>query len=224
VSQEAINPPPPNTAWDDARRPESWAGEVRVNLLRLLGITLFYARHLIEWLLAPADAPVRGSYHVSVTAIAIAWAGAAVVLHLWLRQRRYPEWLKYATTLLDAFMMTLLCAVAGGPLSPLVLLYFALIATAPLRLSVWLVYVATAAAVGGYLVLLGHYAWYQIGFHKYYSTPELRVPRRQEAIVLLAMLVCGLLAGQTVRQMKRLVLRYVVSVDSAAATPTGAGS
>jgi TRAP-type C4-dicarboxylate transport system permease small subunit len=102
---------------------------------------------------------------------------------------------------------------AGDPRSPLVLLFFAAVASAPLRLSLKLVYFATAAAMIGYLLVLGHYAWIQIGFHRYYATPELRIPRRHEIIVLLALLVCGLLAGQAVRQMKRLVLRSVTAVE-----------
>ena len=50
--------------WADARRLEAWAGEVRVNLLRLIGIILFYGRHLVEWALAPRDAPIRGTYQL----------------------------------------------------------------------------------------------------------------------------------------------------------------
>jgi hypothetical protein len=205
----------PDLAWEDARRLEAWAGEVRVNLLRLIGIILFYGRHLIEWAMAPKDSAVRGTYHVTVTAIALAWGAAVVVLHLWLRQPKVPPWLKYTTTLWDAAMITALCAVAGGPGSPLVLLYFPLIATAPLRPSLRLVYVATLAAMLGYLFLLGHYAWYRVGFEKYYATPELRIPRRQEAIMMLALVVCGLLAGQVVRQMRRLVLRDVTVTGDA---------
>jgi hypothetical protein len=206
----------PSLAWEDARRLEAWAGEVRVNLLRLIGIILFYGRHLVEWALAPRDAPIRGTYHLAVTAIVLVWGAAVVTLHLRLHQPKVPPWLKYATTIWDAVLITALCAVAGGPKSPLVLLFFPLIATAPLRPSLRLVYAATLAAMLGYLFLLGHYVWYRIGFEKYYATPELRIPRRQEAIMLLALLVCGLLAGQVVRQMQRLVARDVMVAAAAA--------
>ena len=197
---------PPSTVWDDVSRVESWAGEVRVNLVRLIAIVLFYGRHLVMMFFAGDQSPERGRYHLVVTAITLAWAALAVVLHIWLSRRHMPPWLKYAAVLIDALMMTLLCVAAGGPKSALVLLYFALIASAPLRLSLKLVYTATAAAMLGYLFLLGYYAWYVIGFHRYYATPELRIDRRTEAITLLALLVCGLFAGQVVRQMKRIVL------------------
>ena len=65
---------PTTDRWDEVRRVEQWAGEVRVNLIRLTGIVLFYGRHLADYALAPADSPTlstssivsfatRGRYH-----------------------------------------------------------------------------------------------------------------------------------------------------------------
>src|SRR6476469_6158057 len=121
--------------WRDSSRPEAWAGEIRVNLVRMLAIVLFYGRHLIEWIMSPADAPIRGRYHLAVTVVIIAWAFEAMVLHTWLSRRRYEAWVKYFAVVWDAMLITVLCAIAGGPKSPLVVVYFALVATAPLRLS-----------------------------------------------------------------------------------------
>ncbi len=206
---------PEEIEWRDTQRLESWAGETRLNLIRLVAIAVFYGRHLIEAMASPAGSPVRGAYHAQVTCLCLLWASGAVVMHMRLARRRMDIWLKYAATGYDAVMITGLCALAGGPKTPLVLLYFPLIAAAPLRLSLRLVYVATGCAIAGYLILLGHYAWYVVGFRKYYSTPELRIPRSQEAIWLLAMLVCGVLAGQVVRQMHRMTARYpVAAADS----------
>jgi TRAP-type C4-dicarboxylate transport system permease small subunit len=74
--------------------------------------------------------------------------------------------------------------------------------------------VATAAAIFGYLCVLAHYAWRVVGWQKYYATPELRIPRAEEAVYVLAMLVCGLLAGQAVRQARRLAAGYSVTVEA----------
>jgi hypothetical protein len=41
----------------------------------------------------------------------------------------------------------------------------------------------------------------------YYATPTLQIPRSHEIIVLLTMGVTGLLAGQVVRQARRMVER-----------------
>src|SRR6476659_11457695 len=97
----------PDMAWRDARRPEAWAGEIRVNLIRLLAIVAFYARHLVEFYLAPADAPVRGTYHARVTVIVLTWATMAVALHLVLSRRRLPAALPFASVLMDVLMTTL---------------------------------------------------------------------------------------------------------------------
>jgi hypothetical protein len=205
--------------WNDITRIESWAGEVRVNLIRLVAIVLFYGRHLIEIVITPPRTPEAIAYHTRVTWLTALWAGMVLYMHWRLSGRRVPTHLKYAAVAWDAVMITLLCAIAGGPRSPLVLLYFPLIATAPLRLSLRLVYVATTAAMLGYLCVLAHYAWYVVGFRKYYATPELRIPRSQEAIMLLALLVSGLLAGQIVRQARRLAAGYPVTVLDDAKEP-----
>jgi len=203
---------PTSDRWDQVRRVEEWAGEVRVNLIRLAGIVLFYGRHLVEYLLAAPDSPVRGVYHLRVTWVAGAWAAAVVLVRYQLARRVVPPWLKYATTAWDLFLVTLLCTLAGGPRSPLMLLLFLVVAMAPLRLSLRLVYATTAGAILAYLAVLAIYAWGKVGYEKYYATPELRIPRSEEAIHVLALLVAGLLAGQVVRQARRIAGGYAVSV------------
>ena len=69
--------------------------------------------------------------------------------------------------------------------------------------------------MAGYLALLAWYAWVAIGFDRYYATPDLRIPRSQEAITVLSMMVVGLLAGQCVRQAQRLVTGYPATVAQA---------
>jgi len=217
----ATDPPPAPFAasWDSLRRPEAWAGEIRVNLVRLVALVLFYGRHLIEFARAAPDASVRGRYHVAVTVLVLCWALMAVALHLLLSRRIYESWMKYAIVVFDMLMVTGLCVAAGGPRTPLVLLYFAVIASAPLRFSLKLIYVATAAAGAGYLFLLGYYAWYLIGYDRYYSTPDLRIPRSTEAITLLALLVTGLMSGQLVRQVRRMMEHQVMLAPPSSPSP-----
>jgi hypothetical protein len=190
-------------SWHATQRIESWAGEVRVNMIRMIGIALFYGRHFFDVMLNPGA--VDQAYHHRVTAVAVIWAVAAMALHWLLVRRRYcPPTLHYATIAFDAFMIALLCTIAGGPRTPLMLLFFPLIAMAPLRLSLPVVYASTVAAAGGYLIVVAYYAWYEIGIERYYSTPHLRIPRSEQAIYVLAMIVTGLLAGQMVRQARRI--------------------
>jgi len=198
-----------------AERIESWAGEVRVNLIRLVAILGFFGYHLINYY-AVKDASVASAYHTAVTVLVLAWSSAVILLHIALTQRYDPAWLKYAATIWDAIMITSLLVLPGdlktiGPRSPLVVLYFLLIAAAPLRLSLRLVYVATFTAMGGYLITLGHYAYVLVGYTRYYSDPAARISRTQEVVFLLALGAAGLLAGQVVRQMRRVMQGYPVS-------------
>jgi hypothetical protein len=197
--------------WIDAQRIEQFAGEVRVNRFRLAAIVVFYARHLIDVYIAKAPAATE-RYHAIVTGIVVAWATMAVVLHWRLSRRRVGETTKFIVVAWDLIMITAICALAAGPKAPLVLLYFVVIATVPLRVSLQLVWFGTVGAGLCYLLLLAHYAWYVVGFENYYATPELQIPRAHQAIFVLALIACGVLAGQVVRQARRLAVGYPVSV------------
>jgi hypothetical protein len=148
-----------------------------------------------------------GLYHVSVTALVMVWSAGAAALWLFLARRWPPPALKYVVTAWDTVLITTLVVLAGDPRSPLVVLYFLVIAAAPLRLSVRLVYAATLLTLAAYGFLLAHYAFVQVGYERYYADAyaALRVPRTQEAVTALGLAVAGVLAGQVVRQARRLI-------------------
>jgi hypothetical protein len=197
---------------DAAERIESLAGEVRVNLVRLVALIAFYAQHLANvYIFRDSDA-ADPSFHAVATAIVVAWAVAVVVLHVLLVRRLWLPNLKYAATLWDTAMITALVVAAGGPRSPLCILYLLVIAAVPLRLSLRLAYVATFSCMGGYLLALGYYVYFLVGYEQYYATAELRIPRSAEIIFLLALATSGFLAGQIVRQSKRLARGYAVTI------------
>jgi hypothetical protein len=198
--------------WADARRLEAWAGEARVNLLRVAALLVFYGYHLLNVYVFRADPTVAGRFHVAATALVVSWAIMAFVIYFILSRRWVPPALKYAVTAGDLALITLLLAQAGGVKGPLVVLYFLVIAAAPLRLSLPLVYAATLGSIMSYLFLLGAYAWYQVGWEEYYQNPAVQIPRTHEIIFLLALGTAGFLAGQTVRQARRLVRGYPVTV------------
>jgi hypothetical protein len=203
--------------WADARRLEAWAGEVRVNLIRVAALAAFYGYHLLNVYVLSDDPFLRGPYHTAVTGIVLAWAAGALTLHACLTRRWVPPWLKYAATLMDLALLTALLAVGReGPRSPLVLLYFLVVAAAPLRLSLRLVYAATLGAAAAVTLLTGYYVFFQVGREAYYADGSpYRIPRTAEVIFLLALGAAGLLAGQAVRQARRLVEGYPVAVGRA---------
>jgi len=193
--------------WIMRSRVESLAGEARVNLVRLAAVFAFYLRHLIA-ISAQGGGSEGGQYHVGATIIAGAWFAIVVAIHVCLSRRYLPGWLKYASCAFDLLMVTLLGMMRADPRSPVVLLYFPIIISAAVRLSLPLVWFATVGSALGYLAVLAHYAWRVIGYDRYYSEywtrKELRIPRGDEALVILALIVTGVFAGQVVRQARRL--------------------
>lgn len=188
------------------RRVEAWAGEVRVNLVRLVALIAFYGYHLIDVYLSRDDPSYTPGYRGSVTAVVLGWAGVIVIAYASLRAGRLPTGLPYLTSLADAALVTALVTLSGGPKSALVLLYLLVVAAAPLRLSLPVVYWSTAWAGLGYLIALGHYVFVRVGATAYYADPAVRISRPQEVISILAILTAGLLAGQVVRQSHRLTI------------------
>jgi hypothetical protein len=221
----ATSPPPtpapalaPSDPWLAVRRVEEWAGEVRVNRIRIIAIVVFYARHLIDMYMRH-DVGFGGltyaarRYHAQATAVVIAWSVFAIVLHLLLSRRRVMPAMKFVAVAFDLLMITLLGIIAGGPRSPLLLLYFVIIASAALRLSLPLAWTATLGAWAGYAAVMMYYAWVLIGWDKYYATPELRIPRGEQAIFILSLGAAGLMAGQVVRQVRRIAHGHSVAID-----------
>jgi hypothetical protein len=171
------------------------AGEARVNLVRLAALIAFYGYHLV-YAVASGDPSVGGTFHLAVTALAMVWAVGVAALYFLLRRGRPSDVLAYLVTAWDLLLVTALVLLAGGPRSPLVVLYFLVVAAAPPRGRAPLVYWATLGSVAAYLFLLGHYAFVVVGPQRYYASPELRVPRTQDAVTLLALLTAGLLGRQ----------------------------
>jgi hypothetical protein len=210
----------PDTSWDDARRPEAWAGEVRVNLIRVAALVAFYGYHLLNAYVLTNDPVIRGAYNAAVSAVVVAWAAAALALYVCLSRRWVPPVLKYVATFWDLALITALLVAGGeGPRSPFVLLYFVVIAAAPLRLSLRLVTATTLGAMAAATIALGQYVFFQVGTAAYYAADSpFRIRPAHEVIFLLALGTAGLLAGQAVRQARRLVAGYpVVVVDPAEA-------
>jgi hypothetical protein len=156
-------------------------------------------------------------FHGGVTAIVLAWATGILILHTCLTRRWMPPALKYVVTCWDLLLITALVLLSpDGPRSPLMLLYFVVVAAAPLRLSLRLMWVATLGAMAAALIVLGQYVFIRVRSEVYFD-PErglmYRIPHVTEIIFLLALGAVGLLGGQMVRQARRLVRGYPVRVE-----------
>lgn len=192
-------PAPPTDPWFTER----WAGEVRVNLFRLGALLAFFAVHIVRYYRLENPPPEETNFHLVATAVALAWGGMVVILYAVLRDHRLPRALPIVAVVGDAVLITTVAA-AAGPRTPLLLLYWLVIASAPLRLSLPVVWAATLTSMAGYLVVLGHHVFVRVGSAAYYADPIHRIPRSHEAITILALAAAGVLAGQVVRQVQRL--------------------
>jgi hypothetical protein len=209
------DPAVPTDVWLIRSRIESLAGEARVNLVRLAAVFAFYLRHLIALSTSEASREA-GRYHTGATVIAAAWFAVVVAIHVCLSRRYLPAWLKFAACAFDLAMITALGMLRQDPRSPIILLFFPVIISAAVRLSLPLVYFTTVGAILGYLAVLANYAWRVIGYDRYYSDASVRIPRGDEALFVLALLVTGVFAGQIVRQARRLTrpLPAVIAFDA----------
>jgi hypothetical protein len=187
--------------WTAALRVETWVGELRVNVIRLAAIAAFYGHHLFNRYVLKHEIPP--GYTAAVTALALAWAVGALAIHIALTNHWMPTGLRFAAVGFDSLLVSSLLLLSEGPRSPLVGLLFLVIASSPLRMDLRVVWTATLLALLSYAFVCGHAKW---------KRPEWQVPRRQQVIVALALSAAGFLAGQSLRQARRLAQDYAERV------------
>jgi hypothetical protein len=202
--------PPANSAdrqWFIVGRWEEYDAEARANLLRIIGIAVFYAIHLLNYrglhllfLQLPASEDIDQGFHLAITLLAIAWMMVSLGVLLCLRRRFFPSSLKFVSTGCDLVLLTSILTVADGPRSPLVVGYFLILALAALRFSLPLTWFATAGSLVGYLLLLGYARWF--------SQRDLTVERYHELLILAALALCGIVLGQAIRRVRRMAEHY----------------
>lgn len=182
---------------------EAWAGEVRVNLIRLAALTAFYCYHLLNVFVINDDPTLLGRFHQTVSLVVFIWAVGAVLLHVLLAHRIMLPALPLIVIAWDIVLVTALLCVCETPQSTLVTAYFLIIASASLRFSLPPVYLSAVGSLVGYLVFLG-YARFVL------QVPdELRVPRTNQFLFGIALVVASLLAGQSVRQARRIAAQIL---------------
>jgi hypothetical protein len=207
---------PPDVKTDAAREDRQWfivgrwqeyEGESRANLFRIVGIGLFYGIEWANYAAGEVDRP----FHQAVTALALAWAIVALGVLICLTRHVFPASLKFLSTTADLVLLTVILVLADGPKSPLIVAYFLLVVVALLRFSLPLVWFSCGGAILCYMFLLGYAKWF--------TDRDIRVPRYQQAIFLLAIALTGIILGQVVRRVRRMAAEYAERI-AAAGTPT----
>lgn len=183
-------------------------GEMRANLLRLAAVCVFYVIELVNYHgihafgldVEPAVGMTSRFHHIA-TGLAIAWSFTAFAIWLSISRHVFHDAMKYAATIADLLLLTLLLLAANGPSSPLCVVYGLIIAVSALRFSLALLWVATAGAIIGYLASVGDAHW---------RRPEYQVPHHHMVIMVASLVLLGVIVGQVLRT-ARGALRSVVA-------------
>lgn len=194
-------------AWYIVSRWQEYQGEMRANLLRILCVLALYGVHLVNhyFLIDAAAREKQLEFHKALTFLCSGWVFVALGVQLCLRRQWLPAAISYATTAADIILVTLTANLGQGPASPAVFGYFLVIVLAGLRFQVVLLWCASLGCVAGYLALLalGHPHW--LGSEE---APKM-VPRLEEAVVIISLLLSGIILGQIVRQAPNMAGEYV---------------
>ncbi len=182
--------------------------ETKINFLRTVTIGLCFALHTLayytDWPFATtlnanneSESILIGvALHQTVTLLALAWVLQSFLIHLLLATGYSAFWIGPRAVIMDAIWLTSAIGLTHGPGSGLVSVYFVIIATAAWRLHLHCVWVATSASLIGYFIVLG-IARFSDGIIQAGSI--IAVPRHHQGFVVVALLVTGWIAAQTVR-------------------------
>ncbi|MCY2994349.1 MAG: hypothetical protein NTY19_41730 [Planctomycetota bacterium] len=193
-------PPPEDRQWFIVGRWQEYEGEGRANLLRIIGIGVFYGIELVNYYTGVVDRP----FHQAVTALAFTWAMVGLGVHFCLGQQVFPASLKFLSTAADIVLLTAILMLGDGPKSPLVVAYFLLIVLATLRFRLRLIWFASSGSMLGYLFLLGYARWF--------TERDLHVARYHQVIFLLTLALTGIVLGQVIRRVWKMALEYAARV------------
>lgn len=194
------------SAWHVTRRLAALRGEERANLLRVIGVAVFYALEVLNYRglslgglrVAPVDG-VDADFHAMATALAVAWIALAAAVLVALKSHLFPPALKYVSTGADLVLLTAVLTLADGPRSPVLLALLLVIVLAGTRLDRGLVAFATAGAVAGYgFVLL------DVGVRR----PALQVPPHWQLTTVAALILCGVVTSAILVEVRRAVEAY----------------
>jgi len=190
--------------WFIVGRWAQYGAEARANLLRILGVATFYLIELAAFyglpgiLARPAEPDAR--FHLAITALAATWVALALLVLLLLRERIFPKSLPYLTTAADLVLLTGMVILADGPRSPLVVVYFLVLALAATRFDLRLLWFATCGTLASYAALLGYAKWF--------AKRDVMVARHAELIVAAALVLLAVVLGQMIRRVRQMAEEY----------------
>ncbi len=185
--------------------PLEFETEARINLIRSASIIVLYGVHLVNYLsggLAAAldvnNAEILArQIHIGVTAIVLGWLMVSFGVYLALAQRLPVRHIGSISTAFDIVYLTGALIISTGPRGPLVVGYFLIIMLSGLRHRLALVWWTSAGSISGYLVVLAFAKW-PSGWFRTLGIES--VPRYHQIMIVMALIIAGVIAGQSVRR------------------------
>jgi len=203
---QEVNDPLRNRQWFIVGRWQEYEGEGRANLLRVVGVGVFYAIQLLHYYVFSNGAESQRGFHQAATALAVVWTLLALGVLLCLRREFFPAALKYVSTSCDLVLLTALGLVGSRGNSPLVFVYFVILAMAALRFSLPLIWFSTLGAMIGYEVLVA-------GADPVWFDANHLVPPVENLMMLASLGLTGILLGQIVRRVRGMAEDYAARIQ-----------
>ena len=188
-------------SWHIATRWQEFDGEMRAALLRGIFVITFYSVQLIHQIGLKDPSQLSQQFHRQVTIVAGAWLFVSLAVWIALRGYFMPPILKYVTTTFDVGLLSIIAFLGSGPQSPLVFVYFVVIALAAIRFRLLLVWYTTILCMTCYLVLVASVD--QSWFDSEHQTPVIT-----QAVILLSLASIGIVLGQMIRSTRSMAAEY----------------
>lgn len=182
--------------WHVVSRWLEYEGELRSALLRVLLVAVFYTAQLLHFTMFAEWNEAEQLFHRQATFLAAGWLFVSLAVLVALTRHWFPKWLKFLTVGVDLILLTLLAGFGSGPASPLVFVFWVIIALAGLRCDLTLIWFGTIGAMAAYLSLVG------MRDPGWFDAEHVTAPIEQ-VIVLLSLAAAGLVVGQLVRMMRQ---------------------
>ncbi len=178
--------------WRVVSRWLEYEGELRSALLRIVLVAAFYAAQLLHFVVFAERTEAEQVFHRQATFVAAGWLFVSLAVLVALTRHWLPSWLKFVTVGIDLVLLTLLAALGSGAASPLVFVYWVVIALAGLRCNLALIWFGTIGAMAAYLILVGMRD--PVWFDANHATAPI-----EQLVVHMSLAAAGLVIGQLVR-------------------------
>ena len=176
------------------QRRETWAGDRKANRIRLAAVGVFTLNELLNYHVLKV---VDLRFHLGSLLIIGLWLLMTALFSILLREHLWPRATSYLIAGTDVLLLTWLLFFGDGSKSPLVVLYFLIIALGGLRMDPRVCLFTGAATAVGYGAVLE--------FTKRQKPPEFLVPPYHAVIVALALLLTGVVMAQVCGRVLELI-------------------